>query len=204
MVGSTVFKQNVCISGRPNLTNTDDVHFVADGKNNTTKAGSFTYKIPEDYIFDKTDNGVLIYDKGGTWRIFIKDADGSYDNMASAKVSIEESIKTEGINVVSIKESKINDTNHLLIEASKNLINRLIAFIDAGNDHVFYIEIVNLDNNFNYELLNIADDIAKNAVFDQKTNYIENMPVNDITDISVTAAEAHKSLNTKDKAVDNE
>ncbi len=195
MVGSTVFKQNVCINNaKKNITNTDDVHFVADGKNNVTKAGNFTFKIPEAYTYDKLNGGVLIYDAKATWRIFIKAGVGSYENMANAKISIEESIKTENGNVGTIKETKINDKNHLLVETHKNQVNRLVAFVDAGNDHVFFIEIVDADNNFNYDLLNVADDIIKNTEFNQKTNYIETVTINDIIDISVNAAEAHRSL----------
>lgn len=198
MVGSTVFKQNVCVSGgNKKITNTEDLHFVADGQNNITKAGKYTFKIPTEYKYDKLDSGVIIYDTKGTWRIYIKASPGSYDNMASAKVSIEESLKTESINVVSIKESKIGDKNHLIIETSKNLVNRLMAFVNAGNDHVFYIEIVNVDNNFNYDILEVADDIINNVEFDQKESYVETIPTNDITDMAVNAAEAYKSLNNK-------
>lgn len=203
MVGSTLFKQNVCIgSANKKNTNTEDVHFVADGENNVTKAGKYSFKIPKDYMYDKIESGVSVYDDKGTWRIYIKAVPGSYDNIASAKVSIEESLKTDSINIVSIKETRLNEKNHLLIECSKNLVNRLVAFVNAGNDYVFFIEIIDVDNNFNYEILNVADDLISNVEFDQKETYIENIPIYDFTDMVVSAAEANKSLNTK--VIDNE
>lgn len=197
LVGSTVFKQNVCVGSSSNnkKKTTSKVTYVSNGKNNETKAGSYTYKIPENYIYDKKNNGVIIYSDTGEWRIFIKAEPGLYDDVASARVSIEETLKENNVTVNSLKETKISDNNYVIIEGTTRLQNRLIAITDAKNDNIFYIEIVTTDNSYNYDILNLANDIAINATYNDTVNDIENIDIYDASSMLITASEAQKSLN---------
>ncbi len=197
LVGSTVFKQNVCVSTTSKNRNktTSKINYVSNGKNNETKAGSYTYKIPQNYNYDKQNGGVIIYSDTGDWRIFIKSEPGLYDDLATARVSVEETLKANNVTVNNIKETKIDDRNYLIVEATTRLQTRLIAFTDAKNDHIFYIEVVTTDNTYNYDILKLANDIAKNATYDEKVSEIENIDVYDTSTMIITASEYHKSQN---------
>lgn len=196
LVGSTVFKQNVCVSSNSTKKKTTTkVTYVSNGKNNETKAGNYTYKIPENYTYDKKNSGVIIYSDTGDWRIFIKAESGLYDDIATAKVSVEETLKENSVTVNNLKETKISDNNYIIIEGTTRLQNRLIAFTDAKNDHVFYIEIVTTDNSYNYELLSLANDIALSATYNDTISDIEHIDVYDAAAMLITASEADKSQN---------
>ncbi|MCX4365607.1 MAG: zinc ribbon domain-containing protein [Bacilli bacterium] len=196
LVGSTVFKQNVCVGTSSNKKKTPTkVTYVSNGKNNETKAGSYTYKIPDNYTYDKKNNGVIIYSDTGEWRIFIKAEPGLYNDVATARVSFEETLKENNVTVNSLRETKISESNYLIIEGTTRLQNRLIAMRDAKNDHVFYIEIVTTDNSYNYDVLNLADDIATNATYNDTVSDIEHIDIYDASSMLVTASEAQKSLN---------
>lgn len=194
LIGSTMFTKNVCVSSNGIRKKTEKVQRVADGKNNVTKAGNYTFKIPNKYYYDKSDKGILIYDEEDTWRIYMRADNGFYENMASAKTSIKETLKDASIQINDIKEIKVEKTNFLAIEGTTGVQNRLIAFTDAKNDFVYYIEIVASDNNYDYNALSIAADIAKNAVYNEKESNMEKIPVKDISALAITAAEAHQSL----------
>ncbi len=197
LVGSTVFKQNVCVSSSSNTKKktTTKVTYVSNGKNNETKAGNYTYKIPENYTYDKKNGGVIIFSDTGEWRIFIKAEPGLYDDIATARVSIEETLKENNVTVNNLRETKIGDNNYVLIEGTTRLQNRLIAFTDAKNDHVFYMEIVTTDNSYNYDILSLANDIATNATYNDTVNDIEHIDVYDASTMLITASEAQKSIN---------
>lgn len=197
LVGSTVFKQNVCVGTTSNTKKktTTKVTYVSNGKNNETKAGSYTYKIPENYVYDKKNGGVIIFSDTGEWRIFIKAEPGLYDDIATARVSIEETLKENNVTVNNLRETKISDNNYVIIEGTTRLQNRLIAFTDAKNDHIFYMEIVTTDNSYNYDILNLANDIATNATYNDSINDIEHIDVYDASTMLITASEAHKSIN---------
>lgn len=196
LVGSTVFKQNVCVSSSSNKKNTTTkVNYVSNGKNNETKAGSYTYKIPENYTYDKKNGGIVIYSDTADWRIFIKSEPGLYDDIATARVSVEETLKANNVTVNNLKETKIDDANFVIIESTTRLQTRLIGITDAKNDHVFYIEVVTTDNSYDYEILKLAYDIAKNATYDDTVSEIENIDVYDASTMIITASEYHKSQN---------
>lgn len=197
LVGSTVFKQNVCVGTSSNnkKKTTTKVTYVSNGKNNETKAGNYTYKIPENYVYDKKNNGVIIYSDTGDWRIFIKAESGLYDDVATARTSIEETLKENNVTVNNLRETKISDNSYVIIEGTTRLQNRLIAITDAKNDHIFYIEIVTTDNSYNYDILSLANDIAKSATYNESVSDIEHIDIYDASSMLITASEAQKSLN---------
>ena len=194
-LGKMLFSKNYCTTTTRKTNNVEKVKFVADGKNNKTNVGSFTYKIPENYIYDKTAKGLLVYDKKDTFRIYIKTTNGSYENMSGAKLSIKETLKENGTTVNNIKELNIESKNYLIIETVHGMSNRLIAFSDASHDYVYYIEIVSSSNNYEYDILDIAADIVKNAEYQEVMSKMEDISVNDVSDIAIKASLEYKALN---------
>lgn len=192
--GKMLFSKNYCATTNKNPVVNTKTKYVSDGKNNIANVGSFTYKIPQDYTYDKTSKGLLILDKNDSFRIFIRADRGNLTDMSGAKTSIRETLKGNGTGVNDIKELNVNGINFLIIETSYKNINRLVTFSSATNDYVFYIEIVDANNNYNYEVLNIAADIIKNAIYEQKSSNMENIEINDIYDLTLRASSEYKAL----------
>ena len=167
---------------------------VADGKNNTTQAGSYTYKIPEKYIYDKYNKGVLIYDSSDTFRIYIRGQEGIYNDIANAKTSVKATMEEKGLYIKSIKEASIKEHPYIIAETIDKLNNRMIAFTKASDKDVFYVEIVTSSNSYDYSILELADDILTNAKYNEETSAMENIEVNDIATLIINAAEVYKSL----------
>ncbi len=193
ILGRTLFKQNVCLSSAPK-TKTTKTPLVSDGKNNITKVGNYLFTIPKSFNYDKKDKGILIYDEAGTYRIFIRDDAGSYENLASSRMSVTETLRENEMTVNNSKEMKIKEKSYLIIEGTTKLQNRLVVFTEATNDRVFYMEIVNISNNYDYTALEVADDIIKNAKFEEQENALENIDVYDVSEVSITAAEAYQAI----------
>ncbi len=197
LLGKAFFSKNYCSTGvsqNKSVVSKNKVKYVSDGKNNKTNISGYTYKIPENYTYDKSDGGVLIYDENDTFRIYIRTNEGLYTDLTGAKNSIRASMAENSVNVENVRELKSNDVEFLIFETITRLNNRIVAFADAKNDHVFYLEIVNVNNSFDYDVLDIAADILKNATFEETTTSMEKIDIVDISDVSIRSALEYKNL----------
>ncbi len=167
---------------------------VSDGKNNETNAGGYIFKVPTKYYYDKTSDGLLVYDTNDSFRIFIKPLKGNYDDVANAKTSVKATLENAGIGVSNIKEISLSDNEFLVAETIDGRQNRLVAFTSGGEDSVFFIEIVTNENSYNYDCLDLARDIISNASKNDNTSEMEKIKVNDMSSLIITAANIYKSL----------
>lgn len=194
IAGNLFFSKSVYVPGTYNNKNSDEIVRVADGKNNVTKAGAFTFTIPEVYYYDRRDGGVAIFDEKDTFRIFMRAVPGSYTDLATAQKSVSETIKAQSVTVVSIAETTVEKKEYLVVETTKGMYNRLLAFTNAGNDYVFYIEIVAYDNTYDYNALDLANEIAVNTKYNDKESEMEKIDTNDISEVVVKASQEYKEL----------
>ncbi|HPZ24006.1 MAG TPA: zinc ribbon domain-containing protein [Bacilli bacterium] len=168
--------------------------YISNGKNNTTKSGNYTYTIPTAYNYDKYNGGILVYDEKGTFRMYIKDASGTYDNIANAKSSIKATLVDNNYGVNNIKETTIGDIPYVTVEITELNYNRLIALRSGSNNDIFYIEIYAPDNSYNYDVLSVANDIISNAKYNENELSIEHVSIKDVSKLISTTADAFKSL----------
>ena len=195
-LGASMFSQTIYKNSNYIETNSNASLRVADGNNNITSAGTFKYTIPSAYYYDKLNGGILVYDKDDTFRIYIRDVEGIYDDIANTRKSVEETMKDAGLSVASIKEIEINDRLHVVAEVTDNLTNKIIAYTKADDANIFFIEVVASSNNYDYDVLDVADDIIENATKLDDVSSMEKIEVTDITSLIVKAAEEYKSLSS--------
>ena len=192
LIGSTMFGTQTYIPGGA-LANTkkQEIKHVADGSNNETYAGKYDYKIPKDYDYDKYNDGIVVYSKDDTFRIYIKAVPGSYDHIANSKDSIKRSLEKNNITVNSIVETKRNDNNYVVIESNSNARNRLYGIRNGTNDNVFYVEVITSDDNYDYVTLDIADDIINNVSYNNTRTLTESATYEDVGTLISTISEAY-------------
>ena len=152
------------------------------------------FTIPEKYYYDKTEGGLLVYDTNDTFRIYIRGEEGIYDDIANAKSSVKATVINAGLSVTNIKEVTINKRNYVIAETIDGLVNRLIAFTKASDTEIFYVEIVTTENNYDYDVVDLADDIIANAAFQSETSKMESTDIHDIASLVIAASEVYKSL----------
>lgn len=193
LLGATLFGKQVYTPTSGTKKNTTKIQHVADGKNNITYAGKFIYKIPDVYDFDKENGGVLIYPSTDDYRLFIKAVQGSYQYIANSKESLRKSLDNIKANVSNIKETVLGDHKYVTIEATVGPRNRLYALREGNNDYVFYIEIVNNENGFDHDALQVAEDIINNVEYNDKYTNMEEIKAEDVSEVLITASEAHNN-----------
>lgn len=197
LIGKALFSKNYCSTNtgaNRSVVSNKKVKYVSDGKNNTTNIGGYTYKIPEQYTYDKSNGGLLVYGEDDLFKIYIKTEDALYSDLTGAKNSIRASMLENQVNVSSVKELKANEVGFLVFETTTKLVNRMIAFAEAGQDQIYYLEIVDANNSYDYDVLDIAADIIKNADYEDVESNMEGIDVTDIADVSIKAALEYKNL----------
>lgn len=194
LLGKMFFSKNYCAVSTPTVV--EKTKLVADGKNNITEVGGFKYKIPDSYIYDKSSGYLFVYDKEGKYKISIRGIKASYDDLTLSKVSIRESVKEQGYIVNDIKELIVNKNNYIVLEVADKANKHLDAFTGL-NDYVMYVDIVTSSNEIDESILNVAEDIIRNAEVLETTNSIENSKVVDIADISIKTASEYKKATNK-------
>lgn len=192
LIGKTIFSKNYC-SSTPTRTVEKNVKYVADGKNNITTVSDYQFKIPEDYTYDRANKGLFIFSKETNFRIFIKTEKALYKDLTGSKLSITETFKEQNLSIINVKETKYSDVNFLIFEASVNGNNRIICFADANNDTVFYIEIIDIANNFNYDVLDIVADLVKNSEYVPVESSTEKAMLVDYSNLAITSSLLQKS-----------
>lgn len=197
LIGKALFSKNYCstnIGANRSVVSNKKVKYVNDGKNNTTNINGYTYKIPEQYTYDKSNGGLIVYGEDDLFKIYIKTDDALYSDLTGAKNSIRASMQENQVNVSSVKELKANDVEFLVFETTTKLVNRMIAFADAGQDQIYYLEIVDANNSYDYDVLDIAADIIKNTNYEDIDSSMEGIEITDVADVSIKAALEYKNL----------
>lgn len=194
LLGKMFFSKNYCAASTKRVI--ENKKLVADGKNNITEVNNFKYKIPNSYIYDKSDGYLLVYDADNKFKIAIRSIKGSYDDLALSKVSIKESVKEQGYVVNDIKELVVSNNNYIVLELIDNATKHLVAFTGL-NDYVMYVDIVTSSNDIDETILNTAEDIIRNAEYISKVDTLESTKKIDVADISIKAAEEYKKATNK-------
>lgn len=197
LIGKALFSKNYCSTNtgaNRSVVSNKKVKYVNDGKNNMTNINGYTYKIPEQYTYDKSNGGLIVYGEDDLFKIYIKTDDALYSDLTGAKNSIRASMQENQVNVSSVKELKVNDVEFLVFETATKLVNRMIAFADAGQDQIYYLEIVDANNSYDYDVLDIAADIIKNANYEDIDSSMEKIEITDVADVSIKAALEYKNL----------
>ena len=174
-------------------------NLVSNGKNNETYINGFKYKIPTSYTYDKTNEGIILYDNEQTFKMYLKSMVFDYNTIVNAKLSLQQTLIDNQFKVENIKEIGVNEHNYLVITATNGMYNRMLALTDVGNNKLFYVEIVTVDNKYDSEILKIADDIIMNAEATNDITGVEKLSIKDISKLITDTSQFDKDLKDQKK-----
>ena len=200
ITGKLVFSKNICyVNPVSDLGKSSKIK--SNGRKSITKVGSYTFKIPDDSVWDRGDDGLYIYSTDDSWRVYIQEQNGLYTNIANAKKSVKETVKNQNLAVDSVFEKEIEDKLFVIVNNTEDLTNRLTAFTDAGHDKVFFVEIVTSTNTFSEEILVKIASILKDAEFvEEKETNMEKIKVKNFAKEVIKASNEYTDLMVAEKA----
>lgn len=195
ITGKLVFSKNVCTVPVSSSLGKTSNNIKSNGKKSETRIGSFIYKIPDDSLYDRRENGLYIYAKDDSWRVYIQEKAGSYSDIANSQKSIKETVKLQGYDVASVVEKNIEDKLFVIINTTKTTQNRLSAYTDAGNDKLFYVEIITSTNDFSEEVLAKVSNILKDCEeVETSETKMEKIPVSDFSEVVIKSSQEYSQV----------
>ena len=157
----------------------------------TVKSNGFTFKIPTDLVYETTNEGgnetISIGDEDGTWMLTITPIQGSYNQMLANKNQLQSLMIQEGYNVSEIVEKTYGGMPFIVMEISEGGQNGLLTISKANSMYVFLSTAVNIDNEFDYDMLEEVADILRTAEFNSETTNMKTVEGLNLDEISKLA-----------------
>lgn len=150
----------------------------------TVKFEGFTFKIPTDLVYQTETDAVLLGDEDGTWAATISVIGGSYNQLASNKSQLQSRFQQQGYTTSAAVEKTISGMPFIVLEGSMGGQNALIAYAKANSMYIFALTAFNLDNEFDYEILENISSVLSSAEFTGETS---NMNAFEGVDLSVAS-----------------
>jgi len=137
------------------------------------KLSGFTYKIPQEYSYEKDADYVSVMDKDESWIIQIGSTKSSYDILKNNKALLQETFKNDGITATAPQVKNIKDKEYLTLELDENSKKSIVAYSKFNSMYINVVLIRNTNNEYDYDKLEIANKIINDATFNEEELNIE-------------------------------
>ncbi len=150
----------------------------------TVKFNGFTFKIPTNLVYETKSNSIVLGDEEGTWAASIEVVKGSYSQMLSNKSQLQGAFQSMGYTSSAAVEKTIGGMPFITIEISKSGTNALLGLAKANSMNLFGITAYNIDNEYDYNLLEKVSSILSSAEYNGATNNISAFEKPDMSGIA--------------------
>lgn len=147
----------------------------------SVKFKGFTFKIPTNLVYETGTDSIVLSDEGGTWATYIEVVKGSYSQMLANKNQLQGVYQKMGYTSSAAVEKTIGGMPFITLEISMSGTNALLGLAKANSMNLFGITAYNLDNEYDYNLLETVSSILSSAEYTGETN---NMSVFEKVDMS--------------------
>lgn len=158
------------------------------GNNSTNQQGTnnykvafngFTFEVPDNLIYEKIDDSLLIQNEEGTWATRFDLMEGSFTQLKSRKSQLQAILQQDGITSSNVSEKNLNGVDFITLETSPGGQNAIIAMAKANSMYIISITAMNQDNEFDYKILENIAPIIKSAQYtgDATNNMAESVKI---------------------------
>lgn len=174
-------------------TDTDDTvvnNNVDNNDNNsnyTVNYNGFTFKIPTNLVYETGAKALLLSNEEGTWVTSIEVLEGSYNQILSQKNQLQSIYQQQGYTASQAVEKNIGGMAFITLEISAGGTNALLGIAKANSMYFFGTTVYNIDNEFDYDVLEDVSSILSSAELNPDTNNISSFENIDLSQISEIA-----------------
>lgn len=177
---------NLNINSNSNInTNTNVVY---DSSSFAVKFKGFTFRIPNNIVYETRDDSILLQDSSGTWATYIEILDGSYDVVQTQKSELQAIYQNQGFTSNNLTEKNIDGINFITLEVSKSGNNALLGISGGDATHFFGTTVYDIENKFDYDILKTISKVLSSAVYSGDSNSISSFDNPDLSKISGLAS----------------
>lgn len=184
LIGVLVFflVNNKDDSSNTNSTSDTNADVVQTSNTSSYKVnlGNFIFSVPDDLTYEKVDDALYVGDVNGTWAAQFSIMEGSYTQLNKNKAQMPTLAQQSGFTATAGVEQTLSGVNFVITEIGLSGNSYLVAYAEANSMNIFEIQIMNLDNDFDYDVLEkyIAPIVASATYSDVATNIEFNSNIN--------------------------
>lgn len=138
----------------------------------TVKFNGFTFKIPTNLVYETQSDSIILGDEDGTWAACIEVCKGYYSKVLSNKGELQGRYQSIGYTSSAAVEKTIGGMSFITLELSKDGTNSLFGITKANSMNLFGVTAYNIDNEYDYTLLEKISSILSTAEYNDDTNNI--------------------------------
>ena len=167
------------------LGGNDDTSGLTGGNNNSgiTQSGSkgsykvsfkgFSFNIPDNLVYEEDSGILMIGDEEGTWVAQIEIEEGNFAQIKANKGQLQSMMQQSGFTSSIAQEKTLGGVEFITMEISASGQNAIAALTKANSMYFMGVTAMNLDNEFDYSLLETIAPIISSASMSGATSNME-------------------------------
>jgi len=163
----------------------DDTTGLTGGNNNSgiSQTGSkgsykvsfkgFSFNIPDNLVYEEDSGILMIGDEEGTWVAQIEIEEGNFAQIKANKGQLQSMMQQSGFTSSIAQEKTLGGVEFITMEISASGQNAIAALTKANSMYFMGVTAMNLDNEFDYSLLETIAPIISSASMSGATSNME-------------------------------
>lgn len=133
----------------------------------------FSFNIPDNLSYEEESGVLLIGDEEGTWMTQIEIEEGSFTQLKANKSQLQTMMQQNGYTSSIAQEKTLGGVEFITMEISYSGQNVIVALTRANSMYFIGVTAMNLDNEFDYSLLETIAPIISSASYSGATSNME-------------------------------
>lgn len=158
---------------------------LTGGNNNSgiTQSGSkgsykvsfkgFNFNVPDNLVYEEDSGVLMIGDEEGTWVAQIEIEEGNFAQIKANKGQLQSMMQQSGFTSSIAQEKTLGGVEFITMEISASGQNAIAALTKANSMYFMGVTAMNLDNEFDYSLLETIAPIISSASMSGATSNME-------------------------------
>lgn len=147
----------------------------------------FTFNVPDNLVYEEDSGVLMIGDEGGTWLAQIEVEQGSFAQLKANKSKLQSLMQQSGYTSSIAQEKTISGVEFLTMEISMSGQNAIAALTKGNSMFFMAVTVMNLDNEFDYSLLETVAPIVSTATYSNSSTNMKSGAKLDMSGLSELA-----------------
>ena len=138
------------------------------------KLGGFEMKVPDTLRYQEKEDALVIGNEDDTWAAQLNIVEGSYAQLKSNKSNMKTNFINNGYTSSDVEVQTIGDVEFITAEVGASGTNYLLGYAKGNAMYIIGVTTFDIDNEFNYDILEEIEPVIESATYVGETNNMEN------------------------------
>lgn len=153
--------------------NNSNINQTGNRGNYKVSFKGFSFNIPDNLVYEEDSGVLMIGDEEGTWVAQIEIEEGNFAQIKANKGQLQSMMQQSGFTSSVAQEKTLGGVEFITMEISVSGQNAIAALTKANSMYFIGVTAMNLDNEFDYSLLETIAPIISSASYSGATSNME-------------------------------